>query len=470
MIHQVRDIGLGCFYSLVAAIWSLTAMYLEKDLSASVGQVLFVGTSVAWLTLIIYIISNTTAKEQFFDIARTFKQMFISIDTIDNIDHREAAINQKNDAQTFFAVIFARSLLGNIAVALMLLATSIIASVANLNAIYRTLQLLLGILISMMVIKTEKVSSFTLLVIVPLAVIGILLVVQPAFIFNYIFKLVGYDSDDDEDDGMSWIGVLLLIICALFRNIGNIVVKTNSDIEWYIMNFFVSFAGMIVGLFVMFVEYYYAGDSESLLLFFLPGQSRTSGETTSFIIFSNCILIGWGLLDFIYIFLMTYLFQTGNFVIMTVITTTVRILLTYLLEHIFFGITLNIWSYSGMIVIVFVSLLYNLEVMLKMKQGNQEGQYSDGGYYGPMSSGEEEMLEDAEERNYSRPIDTDTEGYQGLTDTDGREEMMPMLMNKSQDRSETLSVSISQSSYGKSSSIRNVSDVKTNLSDVQVSQ
>ena len=167
MWDQLRDVGLGCSYAFLAAIWSLGAMYLEKYLDASVGEVLFVGCMVSWLLLSVYIVSNPVARQESYRFYLFFCQMFQSNN---NNNDNNIVTNEMINVRIYFCGIIIRSILSNISVTLMLLAISISGSVANLHAIYRILQLLFAIFVSYLLIKDKNkrnVSVFTLLVIVP---------------------------------------------------------------------------------------------------------------------------------------------------------------------------------------------------------------------------------------------------------------------------------------------------------------
>ena len=462
MIDEIRDVGLGSLYSFFAAIWSLGAMYLENYLNASVGEVLFVGCMVSWFILTVYIVLNPVARQELYRFYLLFGQMFQSGT---NNDNNNTIINNNNvitstmiNARVQVATIIIRAVLSNVSVTLMLLAVSVAGSVANLNAIYRILQLLFAIFMSIMFIKDKNkrnVSIFTLLVIVPLAVIGILLVMQPSVIFNVIFDLVGYDSSTDSgSDGLSWIGVILLVICSIYCNLYNITVRTQSTPnEWYIECLFVAFCGMLVGLFVILIDYYFNSNNDnnnnSLLIFFSENQRRTSGESTMIIIISNLILIGWGFVHLIYIFLMSFLYQVGNFMIVTIIATTARILITYFLERMLFSIVLNIWSYCGMGVVVIVSLLYNGEIMYKIhKKRKLRQNYSMTGESETMYTGEEEE-EDDEESFMTKGGNISGETFSLLKtkidESYSDNEMLPMF-------------------------VHDISDTKSNLSGIQISQ
>ena len=389
MLQDAKDIGLTCFYALVASFWTLTGMYAEQYLGASAGQVLFMGSIAALVSLLAYVGSVKTARNIFYEHTLVFCSLFGYRRDGYNYDELKVRILESFDEditlKEYFGAMWARSIIGNIALSLLLLAVSIISSVANCNAIYRIIQLLTGIFVSWIFIKQEKVSLFTLLVIVPLSIIGILLVVQPGFIFDYIL------NDDDGDNGVSYIGVILLIMAAVIRMMGNLIIKKFKHIPWYMIGFTVAVGGILVGFIDICVEYWYSNDTSiwNNLIF------ANSDESIGVLIGYNCVVFLWGFQDFFVTFLLTHLYQNANFVVVTLIGTVVRTLFVYLLEYLIFATSLNGWTYLGMTIMIAVTLLYNGQTIYqnKKKQQQQEQQFSQSGhsnaiYYSPIISTE----------------------------------------------------------------------------------
>ena len=391
MLQDAKDIGLTCFYGLVASFWTLTGMYAEQYLGASAGQVLFMGSIAALVSLLVYVHCVKTARNIFYEHALVFFSLFGYHRNGYNYDELSDRILESFDEditmKEYFGAMWIRSIIGNISLSLLLLAVSIISSVANCNAIYRILQLLTGILVSWIFIKQEKVSLFTLLVIVPLSIIGILLVVQPGFIFDYILN--DSDNDDDGDNGVSYVGVILLIMAAIIRMMANLIVKKFKQIPWYMIGFTVAVGGILVGFIDICVEYWYSNDTSiwNNLIF------ANSDESIGVLIGYNSIVFLWGFQDFFVTFLLTHLYQNANFVIVTLIGTVIRTLFVYLLEYLIFDTSLNGWTYLGMTIMIIVTLLYNGQAIYqnKKKQQQQESQsscHSNAIYYSPIMSTE----------------------------------------------------------------------------------
>ena len=376
MLDEAKGISYGMIEALFASLQSILANYLEYYLDASVGQILIMSEVSPLIMIGLYIIIQKDARDKFKESLDSLLIILNSenVNINSNIDRNLNEL-ELSRIRAYYSALFWRSVIGAISSSLYFWSMIKIDSAGNIMALDKICILLFSAFLSYITLSIPP-SIFTLIIILPLSILGIIFICQPPLLFN-----LTNSNSSNSSDGISWIGACILISSGITRAIANVIVKKNRHIPWYIVDFYVSLVGAIVSSVIVLGEYF-SGVSPLWSVFECDEKNVNINESSSEckqyygIWLSNFLCLLFGLITFPAMLFRTLSFPIGHFIYVSTIYTGGSILLTYLFEKIFFNTKLNYLTYIGMCLIVISSIMINYQIYLNTQIESTNGNLS----------------------------------------------------------------------------------------------